>query len=164
ARLDPVAAAAILPGNGRRVVRALEVVALTGGPYAASLPPRHYLLHDVVQLGLDLDRSTLDARITARVDAMWEAGFVEEVRRLADRGLRDGLTASRALGYRQILQLLDGAVDEAQARHLTVVGTRKFARRQDSWFRKDERVAWLPATAADVAELAFAVSAASEVA
>ncbi len=99
ASLDPAAAAAILPGNGRRVVRALEVNALTGAPFSASLPERRYLLPDVVQIGLDVDRPTLDARIAERVAAMWAAGFVAEVEGLADHGLRDGLTASHALGY-----------------------------------------------------------------
>lgn len=157
--LDPAAAAAIQPANGRRIVRALEVVALTGGPYAASLPPRRYLLPGVVQVGLDLARPALDARITARVAAMWDAGFVDEVRRLAHSGLRDGLTASRALGYRQILSFIDGTITEAEAQEQTVAGTRKFARRQDSWFRKDERIAWVPALADDVEGLAFSLSA-----
>ncbi|MET0694290.1 MAG: tRNA (adenosine(37)-N6)-dimethylallyltransferase MiaA [Propionibacteriaceae bacterium] len=156
--LDPAAAATILPANGRRVVRALEVNALTGGPFSSSLPPRTYLLPDVVQLGLDIDRPTLDARIAGRVHAMWEAGFVDEVRRLADRGLRDGVTASRALGYRQILMYLDGAVDEDEARELTIVGTRKFARRQDSWFRKDERIHRLAPDDPDLLDRAYALS------
>lgn len=141
--LDPVAAAAILPGNGRRIVRALEVVALTGGPYAATLPGPDYHLPGVRQIGLRIDRPTLDARIRARVEAMWSAGLVGEVRRLADCGLRDGLTASRALGYRQILRFLDGELTEDQAREATVTATRRFARRQDSWFRRDPRITWL---------------------
>jgi tRNA dimethylallyltransferase len=156
--LDPVAAAAILSANGRRVVRALEVITLTGRPFAASLPQRHYHLPDVVQLGLDLDRPSLDSRIEARVAAMWEAGLVDEVRRLVDSGLRDGLTASRALGYRQVLQYLDGEISEAEARRLTITGTRKFARRQDSWFRKDHRISWLAADAPDLVEAAHALT------
>jgi tRNA dimethylallyltransferase len=143
AERDPQAAARILPGNARRVVRALEVVELTGRPFAAELPERRYALPDVVQIGLDVPRDVLDARIRARVDAMWAAGLVEEVRRLERDGLREGLTASRALGYRQVLQHLDGEVDEDAAREATVVATRRFARRQDSWFRKDERITWL---------------------
>ncbi len=143
AERDPAAAARIEPANGRRVVRALEVGELTGRPYAAELPERRYALPDVVQIGLDVPRDVLDERIRRRVDAMWSAGLVAEVRLLAQAGLRDGLTASRALGYRQVLQHLDGELDEAGAREATAVGTRKFARRQDSWFRKDERISWL---------------------
>jgi tRNA dimethylallyltransferase len=140
---DPEAAARILPGNGRRVVRALEVVELTGGPFTAVLPERRYALPDVVQVGLDVPRDVLDERIRNRVDTMWAHGLVAEVRLLADAGLRDGLTASRALGYRQVLQHLGGELDEAGAREATVVATRRFARRQDAWFRKDERITWL---------------------
>ena len=142
--VDPIAATRILSGNARRVVRALEVIELTGRSFSAVLPERRYLLADVVQIGLEVDRATLNARIAARVDAMWAAGFVEEVRRLTSAGLRESLTASRALGYRQILRFLDGEISEAQARDLTVIGTRKFARRQESWFRKDARITWLP--------------------
>lgn len=141
--VDPVAATRILPGNARRIVRALEVIELTGRSFSAVLPERRYVLPDVVQIGLAIDRSTLDTRIAARVDAMWAAGFVDEVRRLAAAGLGESLTASRALGYRQVLRYLDGEISEEQARELTIVGTRKFARRQDSWFRKDRRIAWL---------------------
>lgn len=145
ARLDPAAAGAILPGNGRRIVRALEVVSLTGGPYAASLPAHRYALPGVRQIGLALDRPALDRRIAERVAAMWAAGLVAEVEALARRGLRDGPTASRALGYRQVLAYLSGQLTETEARGRTVTATRKFARRQDAWFRKDERIAWLPA-------------------
>ena len=117
-----------------------------------SLPARRYLLPDVRQIGLDLDRPSLDARIAERVDAMWAAGFVAEVRRLAERGLREGLTASRALGYAQILRFLEGELTEDQARDATITGTRKFARRQDSWFRRDERIAWFDARRDDLVE------------
>jgi tRNA dimethylallyltransferase len=140
---DPRAAARIETANGRRVVRALEVGELTGRPYAAELPERRYALPDVVQIGLDVPRPVLDERIRRRVDAMWAAGLVAEVRLLERAGLRDGVTASRALGYRQVLQHLDGELDEAGAREATVAATRRFARRQDGWFRKDERIAWL---------------------
>lgn len=140
---DPAAAARILPGNGRRVVRALEVVELTGRPFAAQLPARRYALPDVVQVGLDVPRGVLDERIRARVEEMWTHGLVAEVWLLAQQGLRDGLTASRALGYRQVLAHLDGETDEEAAREATVVATRRFARRQDGWFRKDERITWL---------------------
>ena len=142
--VDPLAATRILPGNARRVVRALEVIELTGRSFSAVLPERRYVLADVVQIGIAVDRPTLDARIAARVEEMWAAGFVDEVRRLNSAGLRASLTASRALGYRQVLRYLDGEISEAQARDLTVIGTRKFARRQESWFRKDARISWLP--------------------
>jgi tRNA dimethylallyltransferase len=155
---DPLAASRILPGNSRRVVRALEVIELTGRPFAATLPERRYRLTDVVQIGLAIDRATLDARIAARVDAMWAAGFVDEVRRLAAAGLRESLTASRALGYRQVLRSLDGEITEAQARELTIGATRKFARRQDSWFRKDVRIRWLSYDRPDLISAAYALA------
>nr|WP_091182530.1 tRNA (adenosine(37)-N6)-dimethylallyltransferase MiaA [Microlunatus flavus] len=158
AERDPAAAAVILPGNARRVVRALEVVELTGRPYAAELPERRYALPDVVQIGLDVPRDVLDRRIRARVDAMWAAGLVDEVRLLEAAGLREGLTASRALGYRQVLQLLDGEVDEDAAREATVVATRRFARRQDSWFRKDDRITWLDHDRPDLVAAALVVA------
>jgi tRNA dimethylallyltransferase len=154
---DPAAAAAIGPGNGRRVVRALEVLELTGGPYAATLPAHRYLLPDVVQIGLAIQRSVLDARIEARVAAMRRAGFLDEVRALADRspGLRAGLTASRALGYRQLLAHLDGVLTEDEAWTQTVNATRKFARRQGGWFRRDPRIHWLAWDHPDLVEAAY---------
>ncbi len=158
AAVDPAAAAAILPGNGRRIVRALEVIELTGRPYAAQLPQRRYLLPGVVQIGLAIDRSVLDLRIERRVEAMWAAGLVTEVSELVRQGLRDGVTASRALGYRQVLELLDGQVDEDEARRRTVVGTRKFARRQDSWFRQDPRISWLVHDRPDLVDAAAALA------
>jgi tRNA dimethylallyltransferase len=156
--VDPAAASRILPGNARRTIRALEVIELTGRSFQAVLPERRYVLPDVVQIGLAVDRPTLDARIAARVDAMWAAGFVEEVGRLAAAGLRDSLTASRALGYRQVLRYLDGEISEEQARELTVIGTRKFARRQDSWFRKDGRIAWLAFDHPDLVSAAYSLA------
>jgi len=155
---DPAAARRILPGNARRIIRALEVIELTGGSFSAVLPARRYLLHHVVQIGLAIDRATLDDRIAARVDAMWAAGFVDEVRELAATGLRESLTASRALGYRQVLRFLDGHISEAQARELTVAATRKFARRQDSWFRKDTRISWLPYDHPELVSDAYALA------
>jgi tRNA dimethylallyltransferase len=143
AEVDPAAAAGIIATNGRRIVRALEVIEITGRPFTASLPEHRYADPATVQVGVDIDRPTLDARIAARVDRMWAQGFVEEVRRLADHGLREGLTANRALGYRQVLAFLDGEITEAEAREQTVTGTRRFARRQDSWFRKDDRITWV---------------------
>lgn len=141
--LDPRAAAGIGPANGRRIVRALEVIAITGGPYVSTLPDPSYADPATVQIGVDIDRPTLDARIARRVEQMWAAGFVEEVRRLAGTGLREGVTASRAIGYGQVLRFLDGEISEETAREQTISGTRRFARRQDGWFRKDARVAWI---------------------
>ncbi|NAZ85065.1 tRNA (adenosine(37)-N6)-dimethylallyltransferase MiaA [Kineococcus indalonis] len=144
AERDPDAAARILPSNGRRVVRALEVGELTGRPFAASLPEQRYV-RPAVQVGLAVPREQLDARIDARVRRMWDAGLVEEVRRLEAAGLRAGLTASRALGYAQVLDALDGTTTGAEAAELTARLTRRFARKQESWFRRDPRVRWIEA-------------------
>ena len=143
AELDPEAAERIIPSNGRRVVRALEVIAITGRPFSASLPEHEYFYPDAVQIGVDIPRPVLDERIALRVERMWAAGFVEEVRRLAAADLREGRTANRALGYQQVLAFLDGTVTEAEAKEQTITGTRRFARRQDSWFRKDPRIGWV---------------------
>jgi tRNA dimethylallyltransferase len=154
ARVDPAAAAAILPGNGRRLVRALEVVALTGS-FSAQLPS-YDAVYDVAFIGID--RTDLDERVAARTSRMWEAGFVEEVRALAEHGLREGRTASRALGYAQVLAWLDGQLpDEAVAQSETVRATRRFVRRQRSWFRRDPRIQWLDNSFSDkspISELA----------
>ncbi|MFW5419622.1 tRNA (adenosine(37)-N6)-dimethylallyltransferase MiaA [Nocardiopsis sp. CNT-189] len=139
---DPAAAEAILPSNGRRIVRALEVVELTGRPFTATLP-RHESRYPSVQIGLEVPRPELDERIARRVDLMWEAGLVEEVRELCRHGLAEGRTAPRALGYAQVLRFLAGECDEEAAREETVRATRRFARRQESWFRRDPRVHWL---------------------
>jgi tRNA dimethylallyltransferase len=146
AELAPEAAVHMEPMNGRRVVRALEVVTLTGS-YKSTLPEHHYALPGVVQLGLEIDRPVMDARIRARVDAMWDNGLVAEVERLAAHGLREGVTASRALGYSQVLDFLDGRCSEEQARTDTAAGTRRFARRQLGWWRRDPRIAWVDALA-----------------
>ncbi len=147
---DPAAAAAILPSNGRRVVRALEVGELTGGPFRATLPAGAYA-RPAVQVGLDVPRDELDARIEVRVERMWQDGLVEEVRRLERQGLSRGRTASRALGYAQVLRLLAGELTEREAKEQTVTATRRYARRQESWFRRDPRVTWLPHDAPDLA-------------
>jgi len=139
---DPAAAAAILPGNGRRIVRALEVIALTGRPFSAGLPA-YDSDYDAVQIGLDCDDATLDARVDARVDAMFAAGLVDEVRRLEGAGLREGRTAARALGYQQVLAMLDGSCTQSEAREETKRATRRFVRRQRSWFRRDPRIHWV---------------------
>ncbi len=142
AELDPVAAGGILPSNGRRIVRALEVVELAGR-FIPELPEHRYV-HDTVQIGLAVPRVELDEHITRRVDRMWERGLVEEVRRLETCGLRKGRTASRALGYAQVLHLLTGEWTADRARAETVRATRRFARRQESWFRHDPRIRWVP--------------------
>lgn len=144
----PHVAEGILAGNGRRVVRALEVIDLTGD-YTPSLPAWRYHLPGVLQVGLQLDRGELDTRIAQRVEQMWAKGFVDEVRRLMPRGLREGRTASRALGYRQIIDYLDGRYTEAEAMDATIAGTRRFARKQLGWYRRDPRIHWIPALAED---------------
>ncbi len=158
ARLDPEAAAAILPTNGRRLVRALEVVEITGGRFTAILPEQRDV-YPSVQIGLGVPRPVLDARIDARVERMWEHGLVDEVRRLEQVGLRTGVTASRALGYAQVLRMLDGELTEAQAVEDTRRTTRRFARRQDTWFKRDERVVWLDHTAPDLTQQALTATA-----
>ena len=140
----PEAAAEMQPMNGRRIVRALEVIALTGS-YRATLPEHRYALPGVVQVGLAIERPTMDARIDARVDEMWAKGLVAEVTALAERGLREGRTASRALGYQQVLAYLDGRCTEEQAVKDTAAGTRRFARKQLGWWRRDPRIVWIDA-------------------
>lgn len=152
---DPQAAARILPSNGRRVVRALEVIELTGGPFAAELPEGS-ARPGTVLVGLQAPREVLDRRIAERVDLMWAAGLVDETRALLDRGLAQGRTASRALGYAQVLAFLAGECSEDEARAETVRATRRFARRQESWFRRDRRVVWLPHDAPDLLDRALA--------
>ena len=155
AAVDPGAAAGILPSNGRRIVRALEVVELTGRGFVATLPdPAPY--YPSIQLGVDLDTAALDGRIAARVRQMWQRGFVAEVRALAAGGLRDGRTASRALGYQQILRHLAGECSDEQAAADTVQATRRFVRRQRSWFRRDERIRWLDGGVPDLVPTALA--------
>jgi tRNA dimethylallyltransferase len=146
---DPAAAAGILPGNGRRIVRALEVIELTGAPFTAALPePTPY--YPSVQVGVDLDTALLDERIALRVDRMWADGLVAENRELVARGLPEGRTASRALGYQQVLRFLAGELTEAEAHDETIRATRRFVRRQRSWFRRDPRIHWLDAAAPDL--------------
>jgi tRNA dimethylallyltransferase len=143
ADLDPEAAARIIPSNARRVVRALEVIEITGRPFSASLPELRYAVEGAHQVGVDIPRGVLDQRIALRVERMWEAGLVDEVRHLAEHGLREGRTANRALGYQQVLAFLDEEITEAEAKEQTITGTRRFARRQDSWYRKDPRISWV---------------------
>jgi tRNA dimethylallyltransferase len=154
AGLDPAAAAAILPGNGRRIVRALEVIELSGRSFSATLP-QYEPVYRMVQIGLEVPRAELDQRIADRVGLMWRQGLVEEVRGLAKAGLREGRTASRALGYAQVLRFLDGETTEEEAAAATIAATRRFVRRQESWFRRDRRIRWLAAAAPDVADQAL---------
>jgi tRNA dimethylallyltransferase len=156
ARADPAAAAAILPGNGRRIVRALEVIELSGRPFSATLPD-YESVYPTVQLGLQLPRDELDRRVADRVSRMWQAGLVAEVRELAGRGLRQGRTASRALGYAQVLRFLAGEWTQERAAAETARATRRFARRQEAWFRRDPRISWLPADEPGLAGRALAV-------
>ncbi|MGH3567658.1 MAG: tRNA (adenosine(37)-N6)-dimethylallyltransferase, partial [Pseudonocardia sp.] len=139
----PAAAAVVLPSNGRRIVRALEVVALTGRPFPARLATDGVPRYGAVLLGVDRPVAELDERVARRVARMFAAGLVAETRALAARGLREGRTASRALGYQQVLAALDGPGDLAAAAVETVRATRRFVRRQRSWFRRDRRVHWL---------------------
>jgi tRNA dimethylallyltransferase len=148
--LDPVAGEAILPGNGRRIVRALEVIELTGRPFSATMPRPGPARYGTVLVGLDRDAAGLDERVETRVDAMFDRGLVDEVRGLLPLGLREGRTAARALGYQQVLAALDGDGDLATARAETVRATRRFVRRQRSWFRRDKRITWLDAGRPDL--------------
>jgi tRNA dimethylallyltransferase len=153
--VDPVAARSILPSNGRRIVRALEVVRLTGRPFSAVLPTPEYAA-PTVQLGLAAPREDLDQRTAARVLHMWDRGLVDEVRALTGRGLREGRTASRAVGYAQVLAALDGETTMDEARERTAQATRRLIRRQESWFRRDPRIVWLDAGADDLVDQALA--------
>lgn len=149
--VDPSSAERI--DDDRRLVRALEVYEVSGRPFSAFMPRREYH-QPTVQIGLDVDRALLRERLGERVHAMVRDGLQEEVERLAAAGLRDGRTASRALGYGQFLQVLDGAMTEAAAIDDTIAATRRFARRQLTWFRGDPRVGWLDWRAPGLAERA----------
>lgn len=141
--VDPVAAQTILPTDGRRMVRALEVVELTGRPFAAAAPQRGRPRWNTTIIGVDRETAELDARIEVRTETMFEHGLVDEVTELIDRGLREGRTARRAIGYAQVLDVLDGEYGLEYARERTFIGTRRYVRRQRSWFRRDSRVHWV---------------------
>ena len=150
ARVDAQAAASILATDGRRIVRALEVVELTGAPFAASAPAIGAPRWGAAIIGLDWDTALLDERLARRTDKMFSDGLVDEVAALLDRGLRTGVTASRALGYAQVIAALDDGGDAdalAAARGRTFIGTRRYVRRQRSWFRRDHRITWLDGAA-----------------
>lgn len=139
ARLDPPAAKAVLPSNGRRIVRALEVIEITGKPFTANLPAPGPARYDAGIVTVDRDPVELDQRLEQRVEVMMRNGFADEVRALLNAGLRDGVTARRALGYAQLIDAIDGRTSLEQAAADTVTATRRFVRRQRSWFRRDPR-------------------------
>ena len=153
--VDPVSAGRL--GDARSVIRALEVFELTGRPFSAFMPEREYF-QPAVQLGLAVDRGQLRERLGARVHTMVEHGLLAEVKQLDAAGLRRGKTASRALGYAQFLKVVDGEADEAQAAEETIAATRKFARRQLTWFRADPRISWLDWQDPELAAKAAALS------
>ena len=155
AERDPAAAIAIGPANGRKIVRALEVIDITGQPFTATMPRPGVPRYGAVLLRLDRPTPELDQRLEARVRAMVAAGFLDEVRALEAQGLREGVTASRALGYAQLLSVLDGELDLEQAIVMTAAITRRFVRRQRSWFRRDHRMVDLDATDPDVVDQAM---------
>jgi tRNA dimethylallyltransferase len=158
AERDPAAARAILPSNGRRIVRALEVIELTGRPFSATMPRPGPARYGTVLIGLDVDSTDLDARVDARVNRMFAAGLADEVRALENQGLREGRTASRALGYQQVLAAFDGDNDLDAAAAETARATRRFVRRQRSWFRRDRRITWLDAARPDLVDAALALA------
>jgi len=151
AQKDPVTATNILPGNGRRIVRALEVIEITGEPYHSRLPVPVEEIPSI-RIGLDIDRIRMDSRIARRVDAMLELGFIAEVELLESDGLRAAPTASRAIGYSQALAHLSGEITLDQMREKIIYATQKFARRQQRWFRQDLRIHWIPENSADLTD------------
>lgn len=155
AGVDPAAAASILATDGRRIVRALEVVELTGQPFAASAPAIGTPRWNTVILGLDCDTTILDERLAARTDSMFANGLVAEVQGLLEAGLREGATAARALGYAQVIADLQAGGDGAGATEPTFIGTRRYVRRQRSWFRRDHRIQWLDAAAGGLLDAAL---------
>ncbi|MEU6581715.1 tRNA (adenosine(37)-N6)-dimethylallyltransferase MiaA [Nocardia sp. NPDC046763] len=156
-RADPVAAQTILPTDGRRMVRALEVVELTGEPFAASAPRIGEPRWGTVIIGVDRDTAELDARIEVRTATMFESGLVEEVEGLVALGLRHGQTARRAIGYAQVLDFLDNEYELNEAQERTFIGTRRYVRRQRSWFRRDQRVRWVDGADPALADTALAL-------
>ena len=143
-KLDPAAAIAIDRANSRRVIRALEVIAITGKPFTANLPREASTRYpDAVQFGLVMDRDQLGERISERVDRMWEMGFVEEVKKLINDGITKGRTAQLALGYSQLIAMQNGLWSEEEAKEDTKRATRQYARRQETWFSRDERITWI---------------------
>ena len=147
AQLDPAASLAIPKENVRRVVRALEVIEITGKPFTAILPRADSTKYpDAMQFGLAMDRESLDIRIDSRVKKMWDLGFVDEVESLINQGALEGKTAQAAIGYAQIIRMKHGTMSEAEAIEDTARATRQYARRQETWFSRDLRITWLSAT------------------
>jgi tRNA dimethylallyltransferase len=143
-KLDPAAALAIDKANSRRVIRALEVIKITGKPFTANLPREESSRYpNAKQFGLVMDRDALSERISARVDQMWEKGLVQEAEKLVTAGILKGTTAQRALGYAQVIAQIEGRVTEEEAREETKRATRQYARRQETWFSRDERITWI---------------------
>jgi tRNA dimethylallyltransferase len=163
AELDPPAAGAIDRRNGRRIVRALEVIEVTGRPFTATFPTPGIPRYDAALICLDRETSALDARLAERVHLMMRRGLMAEVRALADRGLRSGVTAWRALGYRQLLAVLDGERSEDDAVTDTIVATRRFVRRQRSWFRRDSRLTWIDAAQPGLVDVCVQIATAGSV-
>jgi tRNA dimethylallyltransferase len=157
AELDSIAASRIDPENGRRIVRALEIVTLTGEPFAAALPEEIDSWQEVLEIGLRMDRELLVSRLAERVREMWSAGMVQETEVLVSKGLRESVTAGYAIGYAQALAQLDGELTQEQAIESTTKLTQKYARRQMSWFKRDTRINWLDALDPEVTNLAIAL-------
>ena len=144
--LDPAAAAAIPKENIRRVVRALEVIEITGKPFTANLPRENSTRYPkALQFGLEMDRDQLDLRVDLRVDRMFERGLVDEVDALIGQGILEARTARAALGYAQVIAMRAGDISEGDAITLTKLATRQYIRRQETWFRRDQRITWLEA-------------------
>jgi tRNA dimethylallyltransferase len=153
--LDASAASRIDPENGRRIVRALEIVTLTGEPFAAALPDEIDSWQEVLEIGLRMDREILVAKLEERVRGMWGKGMVEETEALISKGLRESVTAGYAIGYAQALAQLDGELSQEQAIESTTKLTQKYARRQMSWFKRDSRINWLDALDPEVTSVAI---------
>lgn len=149
AGLDEIAASRIIPENGRRIVRALEIVVITGEPFAASLPDKTDSWQPVLEFGLRMERELLLPKLERRVQRMWELGLVDELSSLIPKGFRESKTASVAIGYAQALGQLDGELSREEAIASTVQLTQRYARRQVSWFKRDERIKWLEALEPD---------------
>jgi tRNA dimethylallyltransferase len=142
--LDPEAAAAIEPANLRRIIRALEVIEVTGKPYSANLPSDVSLRYpDALHIGLAMERTTLAPRIEARIHRMFERGLIGEVEKLMGEGLLEGTTAQRAIGYAQVISLIQGQLSQQEAISETIVATRQYVRRQETWFKRDQRIQWI---------------------
>ncbi len=148
--LDETAASRIEPQNGRRIVRALEIVMITGEPFAASLPDQFESFLPVLEIGLNSAREHLVERLAQRVRDMWSLGLVDEVKGLVGKGIRDSKTASQAIGYSQALASIDGRLTEEEAIAETILLTQRYARRQMSWFRRDPRIHWFDYQAEDL--------------